>query len=169
MNALIVFLRLILISLQTILVAGVRRLCRCHRNCHRAGERGTGDDAEASLSALLLPSMRTSVRHCRCHRHRTGKRGTGDNADASSLALLPLSLRYVVRSAAVVAMARSNVKRGTGDDAEASSPPLSPLSTRTSVRAAAATTIAIAVARASKVQVMMPRHHRLPCCCRQRA
>ena len=29
--------------------------CRCHR--HRAGERGTGDDAEASLSALSPSSL----------------------------------------------------------------------------------------------------------------
>ena len=60
-------------------------------------------------------------------------------------------------------------KQGTGDDAEASLSALSPLLTRTSVCATAATTIAIAIARASEVQVIMPRHHPLPCCCRQRA
>ena len=82
----------------------VHRLCRrCH--CHCAGEQGTGDDAEASLSALSLPSTCTSVHCCCCHCHRAGKQGTGDDAEASLPALSPSSLRYVVRSAAVVAIA----------------------------------------------------------------
>ncbi len=85
----------------------MHRLCRrCH--CHRAGEQGTGDDAEASLSALSLPSTCTSIHRCRFHRHRAGERGTDNDAEASLPALSPSSLRYVVCSAADVAIARAS-------------------------------------------------------------
>ena len=134
----------------------MRCLCRHHCHCHCAGERGTGDDVEAkaSLSALLLPPAHMSVRHWHCHCYRTGEQGTGD-----AVAIV-IVLRWLLRRH------RRNCtgKRGTVDDAEASLPALSPLLMRTCVCAAAAT--AIAIAWASEGQVMMPRHHRLPCCCR---
>jgi hypothetical protein len=103
----------------------VRRLCRRHRNCHRGGMRGTGDDAEASLSALLLPLTHTSIHRCRCHCHHTGKRGTGDDAKASSPALTLLSTRTSVCRCHCYRHRAG--ERGTGDDAEASSSALSPL------------------------------------------
>ncbi len=123
-----------------------RHCCR-HRHCHRAGKQWTGDDAKASLSALLLPTTRTSVHCCRCNCHRAGERGIGNDAEASMPTLLPLSLRYVVCSTAVLAIARASKglvmmpkhphcrcrrhchchrtsKQGTGDDAKVSSPAL---------------------------------------------
>ena len=99
-----------------------RHHCHRHCHCHRVVEQGTGDDAKASLPALLLLLTRMSVRRYRCHCHCAGKQGTGDDAKASSSAMLPSSMC-------------------------------------TSLLAAAAA----AIARTSKGQVMVLRHHRPPC------
>ena len=97
-------------------------------------------------------------RHC----HQAGKQGTSDDAKASlSTLLLPLTCTSV---RCCRCHCHRVGKQGTGDDAEASSSALSPSSLRYVVCSAAI----IAIARASKGQVMMPRHHRLPCRCRQR-
>jgi hypothetical protein len=85
-----------------------RRRCHHHRHCHPAGKQGTGDDAKASLPALLLLSTRTSIQRCHCHRHHVGKQGTGDDAKASLPALLPLLTCTSVHTTAATTIARAS-------------------------------------------------------------